>query len=410
MNERILPQDMDAEQAVLGAMMSSREAIESIGSLRPSDFYRPAHEWIADSILTLHRDGKPTDPVSVGNELRSRDQLAKVGNLAYLAELLGAAPAVGSVPHHAAIVRDKSGSRWLINAQLANLQDAWDSPDPIEDKVARAEDRIRKVPVGEPDAVTSVMSLDEFVNQEIPEHDWVIPGLMARGERLVLTGAEGLGKSVLMRQFAVCAAAGIHPFTYRPIPAQTALFVDVENPTRIMVGSLGQMRDAVIRNRGPFNQQRMWIERRPQGLNLGDPSHLLWLQRLVTTVNPDLLCIGPAYKLMVGAKESNDEMRASTTLTALDAIRESVNCALIVEHHAGHAVGQGGQRDMRPRGSSLWLAWPEFGFGIRAAEGSKKQDRLVDCVPWRGDREERDWPEQLASGTNFMPWVDAEYA
>lgn len=410
MTDRMLPQDPEAERAILGAMMTSREAVEGIGALRPADFYSQQHEWIADAILTLHRVGKPADPRVLADELRKRDQIAKVGNLPALAEMFTTATTAASVPYLAGIVRDKAGQRRLIEQATANLQDAWESLDAVEAKVARAEERLRKVPVGEPENVTSVMSLDEFVEQPIPETDWVIPGLMARGERLVITGQEGLGKTVLMRQFAMCAAAGIHPFTYKAVPVQTALFVDAENPTRIMVGSFGGMRDAIRRNRGGMDGNRLWIERRPAGMNLGDPADQLWLQRLVSLVNPDLLCIGPAYKLFRGSAKDREEDLARQVTSVLDSVRSSVNCALILEHHAGHAAGGNGKRDMRPRGSSLWLAWPEFGFGIQTADGATKKDRLVDVTPWRGDREEREWPEQLARGEEFMPWMDARFS
>lgn len=412
MTDRTPPQDMNAEQSLLGAMMSNARLIDTVAAIaKPADFYRPAHEFIADAIVSLHRTGRSPDPVLVADELTKRGQLNRVGGFSYLIDL--AAPEVslaGEPAHHAGIVREHAAQRRLIDQCSRNLQDAWDSTDPIEAKVARAEERLREVPVGDPEHVTSVMSLDEFVDQPIADTDWVIPGLMARGERLVITGQEGLGKTVLMRQFAMCAAAGIHPFTNRPVPAQTVLFVDAENPMRIMVGSFGGMREAIRRNRpGIMDDKRMWIERRPAGMNLGDPADQLWLQRLVSLVNPDLLCIGPAYKLFRGTAKDREEDLARQVTTALDSVRASVNCALILEHHAGHGAGQSGKRDMRPRGSSLWLAWPEFGFGIQTADGATKKDRLVDVAPWRGDREERDWPEQLSAGEQFMPWMDAKY-
>ena len=58
---------------------------------------------------------------------------------------------------------------------------------------------------------------------------------------------------------------------------------------------------------------------------------------------------------------------------------------------------------MRPTGTSLWLRWPEFGYGIRAADGYDPMNRVVDFVAWRGDRAERDWPTQLRSGGTW-PW------
>jgi hypothetical protein len=60
--------------------------------------------------------------------------------------------------------------------------------------------------IDDPDDVDLV----DLVNEDIP-FDWIVPGLLAKGERMVLTAGEGLGKSTLLRQFAVCAAAGLHP-------------------------------------------------------------------------------------------------------------------------------------------------------------------------------------------------------
>ena len=77
---------------------------------------------------------------------------------------------------------------------------------------------------------------------------------------------------------------------------------------------------------------------------------------------------------------------------------------MLVEAHAGHGLGAGGKRDMRPRGSAAFLGWPEFGYGLRPAERAAGDSRRVaDLVGWRGDREERDWPARLVSGGTW-PW------
>ena len=74
-----------------------------------------------------------------------------------------------------------------------------------------------------------------------------------------------------------------------------------------------------------------------------------------------------------------------------------------MEAHAGHAIGAGGERDLRPRGSSALLGWPEFGMGLRKHD---EDDTLARLVRWRGDREARDWPEYLRRGIDW-PWVPA---
>jgi len=410
-NDRTPPHDHETEQLILGSILFDKEAhATALEILTGADFYQPSHEMIWNAAKALRAAGKPVDAVTVGDALLRNKELHRVGGKPYLADLLGFVVTTMNVDHHCLIVKDLSAQRRLIQAAERNVQDAWQSTDPIEAKVARAEDELRKVPTAEPSNIGNVMSLDEFCDQALPDNDWIIPGLLNRGDRLMLTGSEGLGKTVLMRQIAVCMAAGIHPFTMQPIQARTALFVDAENPTSIMVKSFGQMRANVRAKRGPIDEKRLWIERTPAGLDLGDPKDKLWLQRLVSLIRPDLLCIGPMYKLH-GSKKTGqtEEDLARSVMIALDDIRTSVDCALVLEAHAGHGDSSAKVREMRPFGSSLWLRWPEFGFGIRAAEGFNKQNRLCDLVPWRGARDERDWPEQLAAGTNFLPWVDASY-
>lgn len=410
MNDRTPPHDAPAEQAILGAIMFDPKAhTEALHIIQGPDFYRPAHEQIWEAAKRIRHNGQPVDANTVAAELTRTKELPRIGGHPYLAELLATVIVTTNIAYHCTIVKDHALNRRLIEETTRNLQDAWESTDPIEAKIARAEERLRKVPTAEPDNLGTLMSFDEFCDQPLPQEEWVVPGLLGRGDRLMLTGLEGLGKSVLMRQFAVSCAAGVHPFTYKPMPAQTVLFVDAENPNRIMVHSFGELRSAMRAKRGPVDDKRLWIERVPAGLNLGDAKDHLWLQRIVSLVNPDLLCIGPAYKLYRGNARDKEEDLARQVTSALDSIRESVGCALIVEAHAGHGDSSAKVRDVRPFGSSLWLRWPEFGYGIRPADGFTKDNRLVDFVPWRGAREERSWPDQLARGTGFLPWVDASY-
>src|SRR5690606_16543473 len=73
---------------------------------------------------------------------------------------------------------------------------------------------------------------------------------------------------------------------------------------------------------------------------------------------------------------------------------------------SGHALESNGKRTIRPTGTSLWLRWPEFGHGIRATEDFRPDNRVVEFVSWRGDRDERDWPKRLRQGGSW-PWVPA---
>ncbi|MDF4254603.1 DnaB-like helicase N-terminal domain-containing protein [Streptomyces sp. WMMB303] len=116
------PQDLEAEQAVLGALMHSctpaaaghRFFAETLKTgLRAEDYYRPAHATIHRAICALHEAQQPVDPITVTDELTRRGQLAGVGGPGYVHACAQAAPAADG-PHYAEIVRDKSFRRSAI--------------------------------------------------------------------------------------------------------------------------------------------------------------------------------------------------------------------------------------------------------------------------------------------------------
>ncbi len=101
--DRTPPQDMDAEQCVLGAMLSSKDAIADVVEVvRGPDFYRPAHELVYDAILDLYGRGDPADAVTVADELTKRGQIARVGGAGYLVDLIGSVT----------VVAPRTTSRW----------------------------------------------------------------------------------------------------------------------------------------------------------------------------------------------------------------------------------------------------------------------------------------------------------
>ena len=118
-------------------------------------------------------------------------------------------------------------------------------------------------------------------------------------------------------------------------------------------------------------------------------------------IQPSILVCGPLYRLH--AKNPNDEEPARQVAQVLDRCRVAASCALVLEAHAGHQLGGDGKRSVRPTGTSLWLRWPEFGYGIRPTDDFNPDTRVVEFVPWRGDRDERDWPVRLKRGGSW-PW------
>ena len=120
---RTPPQDVAAEQSVLGGMMLSKDAIaDVIEVLRINDFYRPAHESIYDAILDLYGRGEPADAVTVADELTKRGDLSKVGGPAYLHTLISSVPTAANAGFYARIVRERAVLRRLVEAGTRIVQ------------------------------------------------------------------------------------------------------------------------------------------------------------------------------------------------------------------------------------------------------------------------------------------------
>ena len=118
---RTPPHDLDAEQAVLGALLHGPTTIDTVTAtgLDGRDFYRPAHELLFDTLVDLHTAGTPTDPITVVDHLRDNGTLNRVGGPTYLHDLYTRAPLAPEqiAPHHAGIVtRLARRRRWLESA------------------------------------------------------------------------------------------------------------------------------------------------------------------------------------------------------------------------------------------------------------------------------------------------------
>src|SRR5436309_2100792 len=138
--ERVPPQNLDAEQSVLGSMLLDRDAIARVVELvRPEDFYRDAHRRIYETMVELFERGEPVDLITVTDRLRDKGQLDDVGGAAYVTGLLNTVPTAANVEYYARIVLQKSMLRQLIVAgtQIAHL--GFEGENDVEILVDRAE-------------------------------------------------------------------------------------------------------------------------------------------------------------------------------------------------------------------------------------------------------------------------------
>lgn len=390
-----------SEIDLIGAALQDPR-IATASHVTPADFADPTRAgcWAAIGDL-IAADAHPTPQLIVSRMQLAGERAREVA--AILVEAMTTALAINSEIYAADVLA--AAERARVRLAAAQAIDMLDDGEPIEDvhtTLARAADR-----TDEDELAAQIQTADEFVDQDLPPESWIIPDLLAAGDRFILTGGEGSGKSILLRMIGMAAAAGVHPFARTPCRPSTVLIVDAENPLRIMVDKFRGIRDA-LRSGGYETGSRLWIHRQPGGLDLTSPKGRTHLRALCRTVSPDLLIIGPIYKLYVPT-DAKDEVHARQVAALLDELRAEHDCAVLTEHHT--PMDQGGKRPIRPVGTGLWLRWPEFGFALVPEPGTKPEHRQMLLEPWRGSRDERAWPRRLqgsGGAPGRLPWLDAD--
>jgi len=215
------PQDVAAEQAVLGGMLLSKDAIADVlEKLRPSDFYRPAHQNIYDAILDLYARGEPADAVTVAAELDRRGLLRRVGGAPYLHTLISTVPTAANAGYYAGIVAEKALLRRLVEAGTRIVQYGYAGADgaDVSEIVDRAQAEIYDVTEGrqsedfvaledllqptmdEIDAIASQGGIARGVPTGFHELDEITNGLHP-GQMIVIAARPGVGKSTLGLDF-----------------------------------------------------------------------------------------------------------------------------------------------------------------------------------------------------------------
>ena len=395
MNE-IISSDRNAELATLAAALISRTARdEARRHISGPDFFQPQHEIIWEAMARLDRQGKPVDPSTVLGLVN----LDASGAAKILPDLITWPAVADHIGEYASVVRSWAIKRRLYAEAVKIQQQALNPEADAQGFAASAVTRFANLrDSGITEDIASI-TMAELLADPDDEPNWLIPGLLERRDRLILTGEEGLGKSYLLRQIAVMAAAGLSPFDpSEKIPPIRVMIIDCEN-------SRGQIRRKVRRvvdfahrhsRSGPPVLTLLCSNR----MDITRDKDLARIHYELDVTQPDLLVIGPLYRLVPRAQQTDDE--AAPVLAALDTIRDR-DIALLIEAHAGHSIGRGGQRDLRPRGSSALLGWPEFGYGMRGVATG-----YADLVAWRGDRDERGWPDRVRHCHEHIRWIPVE--
>src|ERR1700722_4660601 len=218
--ERPLPQNLDAERSVLGAILLDNHALNTaIEKLKPEDFFQNQHQMIFAQMIELGESQQAIDLVTLSEQLHRKGHLEAAGGAAYIAQLMDGVPRVGHLEHYARIVKEKSLLRHLIHATHEIQQTAMEAdedPDAILDRAESsifqlAEDRVRVGLVPMRDVVRdNIERLERIITEGkritglatgYAQLDSLTSGLQA-SELIILAARPSVGKTALALNLA----------------------------------------------------------------------------------------------------------------------------------------------------------------------------------------------------------------
>jgi len=248
MQERVIPQNITAEQNVLSAMLIDTHAADIVAKrLQPEDFYRPSHQIICRAIFRLRSRNEPVDLVTVTEELKKENRLEDVGDISYLTLLANVAPTAANVKFHARIVEEKSLLRQMVESGTAIAAMGYEGgEEDVQDLIDRAEKNLLR------------LSCRKSATDFVPIQD-IVSAAMDRLGSLVENSRAVTGLSTGFTDLD-SITAGLHPSDFiivaaRPSMGKTALALNIaenvalrgtregEPPRRVAFFSLEMSRD-----------------------------------------------------------------------------------------------------------------------------------------------------------------------
>ena len=223
--DRIPPQNLEAEQAILGSLMVERDLVPIISEIvERNDFYAPHHATVYDAIVSLYERGEPVDKVSVAEELRRRKRLEEVGGADFISQLLNTVPTAASAEYYARVVAEKAILRALITAGGRISSMGFEQPENVDDVVDRCEQMIFEIGRRSAGGFTLVRDLlkpaFERIDTLYHQKGTVtgVPSGFARldqfttgfqpGELIIIAARPSMGKTSLGLNIAMNAAKG----------------------------------------------------------------------------------------------------------------------------------------------------------------------------------------------------------
>ena len=287
--ERLPPHDIEAEEAVVAALMVDSQAMINVhGILKPHDFFREKNGWVFEACTDLWQRDEAVNQITVAHELATRDRLEDVGGQAFLADTIRRLPTSLGVEFYARIVKRDATYRGLIHAATGIMQMAYEAPAEVENVFSRAEDLLQRLRGGENfrEFVHIRQLLDAYLDQDPDEVerkelsairtgyndlDTLLTGL--KRSDLVIVGARpSVGKSSfalgIARNAAVMQRANVGFYSLEMSSEQLAIrLLSAESgvdSSRLRLGQNTEMEERrIIAAAGRLSDANIWFDDSP---------------------------------------------------------------------------------------------------------------------------------------------------
>lgn len=381
------------EQLQLAALYhASRGEAETVFSICSVEDFNPGPQMdIASIMVSLHADGELTPMAVLERAGRQSPALAK-----FFVERVSEEH-YSTATYCAHAVRD-AANRQRVTASITRAMQAITSAGrSVEEVVA---DLGADLELAEANLASglSVVTFDEMYSTPDDIRPWIMPGMLRTNERLVITGPEGGGKSVLIAQICLGASMGLNTMsigvdTHEPM---RVLMLDVENDRLQVKNNMRKVYPYLNELSGGVKPLIEWVD--VKDIDLSDSVERQKVIRLAKERQPHLMYMGSLYKLAPEGEKSDAQF--TTVSRTVDRIRAETGTSVMIEAHTGHGMQNDRNGNMRPYGSSMWMRWPEFGLAMLPQRG-----KPVKIGHWRGVRsDDRHWPAGLRRGT-VLPWT-----
>lgn len=370
---RMPPQSPDAEMSVLGAVLIHADAVaRAVEVLIPDDFYQDAHRIIYEAAVALFNRAQPVDVVSVGEELRQKNLLDRVGGLPYLMELASSVPTAAHVDHYARLVRDSATLRRMIDTATRVVTESYKGEQSPRDLLDWAQQELFQLSQpGQRDVVKLHDVLIETFNRleqlyenkgklvgvptGFPDLDRITAGLQ-RSDLVIVAARPSMGKTMfclnLARHVAVHEKVPVAVFSLEMSREQLAmrlLSAESELPAhRLRTGELdGEMWGQLSRALGHLSEAPIFIDDTPglSALELRAKARQLKVQHKIGLVIVDYM------QLMQGRRAENRQQEISDISRSLKAMARELDVPVMALSQLSRAVES--RTDKRPMLSDL---------------------------------------------------------